>query len=90
MGGHGEVRLAGPDTAISVQGIPGRLHELSRQERAPRILLPADARPLFPSRGRGCFRFRTADRTDGRGKEKKSPSSPVKIGRIATANARAG
>lgn len=59
MGGHGEARLAGPDTAISVYKGPGRLHGLSRASNSSSsrlLFVRSFVRELR-------FRFRAADRT---------------------------
>lgn len=66
MGGHGEARLAGPDTAISgARGIETVAQGFARLEffQLSRLL-------FAPPR---CFRFQAADRAAGVGERKKSP-----------------
>lgn len=86
MGGHGEARLAGPDTAIfRVQGTG----TVARCFRAPRILPPLILALLW--NGASDSERQIGSRGSVKAKKKKKKTrvgSSAKIGRIAWSNAR--
>ena len=86
MGGHGEARLAGPDTAIfRVQGTG----TVARCFRAPRILPPLILALLRNGASDSERQIGSRGSVAEKRKRKSRVGSPVKIGRIAPGRTRA-